>query len=140
MDTTRIIEPISDRLPIAGAASLASAVVDATSELAEQITGRVSDLELSDKASRTRRTVSRAVPWIPLGSTRPPRSPRRWLSVGLGLAVIVAGVAIWLRRSDDASGGGTDSPARDDWSTHMANGANPSVDAAVDRETAPTGT
>ena len=138
MDTTRLIDPISDRLPVAGAASLASAVADATTGLAEQITSRVGELDLPEKVGRTRRTLARAVPWLPLGSTSPRRRPRRWLFAGLGVAAIVAGVAIWRRRSN-GSGADQGTTSRDDWSTHSSNGANPPVDAAVARETAPTG-
>lgn len=138
MDTTRITEPITDHLPVAGAAALAAAVADATTDLADQLASRVSDLDLADKAGRTRRTIAGAVPWLPIGETHARRRTRLWLFVGLGVAAMVAAAVVWRRRSDGA-GDDAETPARDDWSTHSANGANPPVATSAARETTRTG-
>lgn len=124
MDTTRITDPISDRLPATG--SIVSTVTDATAGLADHVTGHLPEIHLPeidvDKAvRRTRRSLSGVVPWISPGSRRSWIS-RRWLLVGAALAVAVT-VALVLRRRSESSDA---QPGRDDWST-----ANPSTNGAM---------
>jgi hypothetical protein len=130
MDTTRITDPISDRLP--SGTAIVSAVTDVTSSLADQITGHVGEIDLGDTARRTRRTVARIVPWM--STDRSSRfASRRWLVAGVAATFIITVVVLLRRRSSCSN----ESPARDDWATGSSNGATPSAATArAEREAA----
>lgn len=131
MDPTRIIDPISERLPVPGA--VVSTVTDVATGLADQLTDHIGELDLADTVHRTRRSLARIIPWMSVDSRR------RWWSRGWLVAAAAVGVAVTVavvirRRSTDTS---QDRPGRDDWSTPSPNGATPSTPAA-EREPAPT--
>jgi hypothetical protein len=123
MDTTRFIDPITDRVPVSGAA-IVSTVADVTSGLVEQ----VGDLDLSDSVRRTRRTIARFVPWMSDGRSR---SRRRWVIIGAVTAAVVA-VAVLQRRGSTSES--SHSQARDDWTTGSSNGDSVTSSPEVERE------
>jgi hypothetical protein len=124
MDTTRLTDPISDRLPAAGA--IASTVVDATTGLADQIGDQIDDLDIGSTLRRTRNAVAGFVPWLP-GPTRRSRWTKHpWLVAGVAALVVVAVVAVLQRRT---AGRHEAEPVRDDWSTPGPNGSTPQQDA-----------
>ena len=132
MDTTRFTDPISDRLPSGSA--IVSTVTDVTSSLADQITDRVDDFDLTDTARRTRRTVARVVPWMSAGRTSRPAT-RWWIALGVAGALVVT-VVLLRRRSSDAA----PTPGRDDWTTGSDNGSRPSPGTErPERQAAATG-
>lgn len=89
MDTHRLTDPIGGHL--AGAATLAAAVADATTGIADTIVDRVGDLDFAGTAERTRRSLMRRV-------GRDHRSgSRRWALAGAGLVLALAGAAAWRR-------------------------------------------
>ena len=114
MDTSHLIDPITDRLP--SGTAIVSAVTDVTSALADQISAQVGDLDLGDTARRARRTVAGVVPWMSVSrSSRV--TTRRWLMAGVAATVIIT-VAVVLRRRS----GTTESPARGDSTAGSTNG------------------
>ena len=132
MDTARIIDPISDRLP--SGTAIVSAVTDVTSGLADQISEQVSDFDLGDTARRTHRNVAKVVPWMSVPRTSRFTS-RPWLVAGVA-AIVVVGVVVLLRRR---SAGPSEASARDDWSTGSSNGTAPAASPPrAEREAATT--
>lgn len=134
MDTTRITDPISHRLPAPG--SIVATVTDVTSGLAEHITDHLPEIDVDDAVRRTRRTLSGVVPWISPGSRRSWIS-RRWVVVGAAVALVITVVLVLRRRSESSDA----QPGRDDWSTSTpsTNGAVP-TNATPEREHADTST
>lgn len=135
MDTTRIIEPVSSRLPSAG--PIVATVTDVTSGLADHLSDlgdTVSDVDLGATMRRTRRVVAKFVPWMSV-SRRPRIATRRWIVVGAAVGVIAVAVLLLKRRSTDSS----TAAKRDDWTVGSANGTDPAT-TRPERETAPAGT
>lgn len=132
MDPTRIIDPISDRLP--APAAVVSTVTDVATGLAEQLTDHIGELDLTDTVRRTRRSLARIIPWMSVDTSRRRWLSRRWLFAAAAVGVAVTAAVVIRRRSTDTS---QDRPGRDDWSTPSPNGATPNTPAA-EREPATT--
>ena len=129
MNPTRFTDPISDRLPAPG--SIVSTVTEVTAGLADQLTGHLGEIDVSDTVRQTRRTLAGVIPWISPGSRRG-WTAKRWLLVGAAMAVAVAVMVVLRRRSSKTS---ADQQGRDDWSTPSPNGAAPTTTApSAERE------
>lgn len=142
MDTTRILDPIAERLPTDQATALLSGVAGATSGLAHQLGDRLDHVNLGKvdlgkvdlgKSVRTGRDkLADVVPWMT--PTKRSSGLRRWVVAALAAGVIVAVVVALRKRASDPH----EPPPRDDWSTGSPNGASPTNEQA-DREPAQTG-
>lgn len=139
MDTTRILDPIAERLPTDQATALLSGVAGATSGLAHQLGDRLEHVNLDlgkvdlGKSVRTGRDkLADVVPWMT--PSRRSNGLRRWLVAAVAAGLVVAVIVALRSRSSDPH----EPPPRDDWSTGSPNGASPANQQA-DREPARTG-
>ena len=137
MDTTRILDPLAERLPTDQAAALLSGVAGATSEMAHHLGDRLDHVHLGKvdvgKSVRTGRDkLADVVPWMT--PAKRSRGIRRWLLAAVAAGVVIAVVVAVRKRASDPH----EPPPRDDWSTGSPNGASP-ADQLAQREPARAG-